>query len=326
MTRRRASGRARPRPEARTAAMYLRVSKGEQTTKNQRPDVERIVRARKLELVDRYDEQVSAAAKRPEFERMMADARAGRFRVLVVWALDRFGRSMVGNLGAVLELDRLGVEVISVREPWLDTGGPVRALLIAIFSWVAEQERARIGERTRAGLERARRRGTKLGRPRRAFMITELEQARRLAAKGMALRKIARRLRVPNTTLHRALRGGALITTMSKRTVSPRETERLGWKRIDRKPWTKLNARWQHARGWTLHHCGHPTANTPWDLHDAKGARHLTGALRGDKKHGTAWPNLASAMDYVASTESSFGVERDRVSRKGGSLREGKNR
>jgi hypothetical protein len=53
---------------------------------------------------------------------MMADAHRGAFDVLVVWALDRFGRSMVGNLRDVLELDRCGVQVVSVRETWLDTG------------------------------------------------------------------------------------------------------------------------------------------------------------------------------------------------------------
>ena len=74
---------------------------------------------------------------------MLKDARRGKFAVLVIWALERFGRSMIGNLSDVLELDRIGVTVVSARETWLDTGGPVRSLLIAIFSWVAEQERAR---------------------------------------------------------------------------------------------------------------------------------------------------------------------------------------
>jgi DNA invertase Pin-like site-specific DNA recombinase len=97
---------------------------------------------------------------------MLKDARRGKFQVLVVWALDRFGRSMVGNLRDVLELDRLGVQVVSVRESWLDTGSPVRTLLIAIFSWVAEQERSRLIERTKAGVAAARRRGARLGRPR----------------------------------------------------------------------------------------------------------------------------------------------------------------
>jgi DNA invertase Pin-like site-specific DNA recombinase len=68
---------------------------------------------------------------RPVFDRMVRDAHQGAFDVLVVWALDRFGRSMVGNLQAVLDLDRCGVQVVSVREPWLDTGSAVRPLLIA---------------------------------------------------------------------------------------------------------------------------------------------------------------------------------------------------
>ena len=94
---------------------------------------------------------------------MMKDAKRGAFQVLVIWALDRFGRSMTGNLADVLELDRVGVQVVSVRESWLDTGSPVRTLLLAIFSWLAEQERVRIGERTRARMAAARRRGSRVG-------------------------------------------------------------------------------------------------------------------------------------------------------------------
>jgi DNA invertase Pin-like site-specific DNA recombinase len=126
------------------AAIYLRVRKGEQTTENQRPEVEDVIRTRRLELVAEYEEKVSAVKARPQFDKMMRDAHRGAFDVLVVWALDRFGRSMVGNLQAVLELDRRGVQVVSVRESWLDTGGAVRPLLIAIFSWVAEQERSHL--------------------------------------------------------------------------------------------------------------------------------------------------------------------------------------
>ncbi|MBF5046406.1 recombinase family protein [Aggregicoccus sp. 17bor-14] len=73
---------------------------------------------------------------------------------------------MPGAINTVLGLDRLGVPVVSVREPWLDNTGPVRSLLVAIFGWVAEQERSRLIERTRAGLARARAQGKRLGRPR----------------------------------------------------------------------------------------------------------------------------------------------------------------
>jgi DNA invertase Pin-like site-specific DNA recombinase len=185
------------------AAIYLRVSKGERHTENQRPDVDRVIATRRLELVAEYKEKASAAKERAVFDRMMRDAHQGAFDVLVVWALDRFGRSMVGNLHAVLELDRCGVQVVSVRETWLDTGSAVRPLLIAIFGWVAEQERVTIVARTKAGLERARRDGVRLGRPPRAV---DIRRARALLEDGVSLRQVAKRLRVPPMTLHGALR------------------------------------------------------------------------------------------------------------------------
>jgi putative DNA-invertase from lambdoid prophage Rac len=129
-----------------------------------------------------YEEVESAAKARPVFDRMLADARAGRVRAIIVWPLDRHHRSMVGSIQAVLECDRIGVPVISVREPWLDTSGPVRPLLVAIFGWVAEQERARLIERTKAGLERARRQGKRIGRPRASPLL--------LAAAGSRTRAV----------------------------------------------------------------------------------------------------------------------------------------
>src|SRR5260370_25695762 len=96
---------------------------------------------------------------------MMTDARRGAFDVLLVWSLDRFGRSMAGNVNDALALYAVGVKLVIVRDPWLDTGGPVRDLLLAIFSWVAEQELRRLVERTRAGVERARALGTRSGKP-----------------------------------------------------------------------------------------------------------------------------------------------------------------
>jgi len=136
------------------AALYVRVSLDRQTIENQLAELHQLYEARGFAAVI-YEEVESAAKRRPVFERMLADARAGRVRAVLVWALDRRHRSMAGAVHDVLELDRLGVRVLSVREPWLDTSGPVRGLLVAIFCWVAEQERARLIERTRASLERA---------------------------------------------------------------------------------------------------------------------------------------------------------------------------
>jgi putative DNA-invertase from lambdoid prophage Rac len=188
------------------AALYLRVSGGPgggpgQSYENQRPEVVQLARARGLDIVAVYEETASAAKHRPQFEKMMLSAHRGEVSCVVVWALDRFGRNMVGNLTAVLELDRIGVQVVSVREPWLDTGGPVRSLLVAIFSWLAQQERERISERTKIGLDRARRAGKRIGRPR---AHVDLAEARALLA-GTTMAKAARKLGIGTSTLRRLL-------------------------------------------------------------------------------------------------------------------------
>jgi putative DNA-invertase from lambdoid prophage Rac len=185
---------------AKRVAIYLRVSTDQQTTEHQRPEVEQLARARG-NIVATYEERASASKQRPEFDRMMRDARRGKLDTLVVWALDRFGRSMVGNLQDVLELDRLGVQIVSVRESWLDTAGPTRSLLVGIFSWVAEQERVRLIERTKAGMATARRRGKRIGRPRRRF---DLDEVRRLVRQGASLRQAATTVGVPFSTVQRA--------------------------------------------------------------------------------------------------------------------------
>jgi DNA invertase Pin-like site-specific DNA recombinase len=189
------------------AALYLRVSTDQQTVENQITDLRRLAVARAFDPVE-YTEVESAAKARPVLDRMLADARAGRVQAIIVWALDRLHRSMVGSIQTVLECDRIGVQVISVREPWLDTSGPVRPLLVAIFGWVAEQERARLIERTNAGLERARRYGTKsgkpIGRPQTSRIL--LHAARDLVAAGVPVAEAARRKGVARTTLQRFLR------------------------------------------------------------------------------------------------------------------------
>jgi putative DNA-invertase from lambdoid prophage Rac len=190
------------------AAVYLRVSTDRQTVENQRPDVDRVIIERGLEVVRSYEESESAVKRRPEFDRMMADAKGGAFEVLVVWALDRFGRAAVDNLLAVRDLDAAGVLVVSAREPWLDTSGPLRELLMFLFSWLGEQERKRLIERTHAGIARARVKGTKsgraIGRPKRLDKV-DVQRILELHQDGRSGREIAQALKVPRTTVRRAL-------------------------------------------------------------------------------------------------------------------------
>lgn len=185
------------------AALYLRVSTTDQSTDNQRPELEQLALARGWTLANVYEEQASVTRTRPQLRQLLGDAHRRAFDVLLVWSLDRLGRSMTGNVQAVLTLDQLGVRVVSFREPWLDSQGPVRELLVAIFGWIAQQEREQLVARTRAGLERARKQGKTLGRPRRNF---DLEQALELREQGLSVRQLAQHLRVPRSTIDRVLR------------------------------------------------------------------------------------------------------------------------
>lgn len=172
-----------------SAAIYLRVSTAQQTTDNQEPECLALVAQNGWRLFEVYREQESAAKKRPIFEAMLEEARSGRFRYLVVWRLDRFGRRMQGNINDVLDLDRLGVQVVSVREPWMASGGSSRNLLLAIFSWLAEEERRVLIERVRAGMARAKAEGKTWGHP--PVSPERLEAAARDVRRGAKIAEAA---------------------------------------------------------------------------------------------------------------------------------------
>jgi DNA invertase Pin-like site-specific DNA recombinase len=185
-----------------TAAVYLRVSTDKQTVENQRAEVEQLARARGYEP-SFYEETESAAKARPVFDRMLKDARAGRVQAIAVAALDRMHRTMRGSIEDVLEMDRLGVRVLSVREGWLDTEGPVRPLLVAIFGWVAEQERAVLIQRTRAGMARAKEQGQRFGRPRASPIKVAAALAR--VREGATIEAAAKAAGLGYGTVRRAL-------------------------------------------------------------------------------------------------------------------------
>jgi DNA invertase Pin-like site-specific DNA recombinase len=186
-----------------TAALYVRVSTDRQETKNQLPDLQRLVAARGWEPV-LYEETEGGARRLPVLERLLADAKAGKVGVIVVWALDRLSRQGAGPvLNMVAELDRVGVALVSIREPWLDTSGPFRDVLVAFAATMAKLERARLVERTRAGIERARREGKKLGRP-RTSPLKLAAGAQRVQA-GASIRAAAKAAGVGAETLRRYL-------------------------------------------------------------------------------------------------------------------------
>jgi DNA invertase Pin-like site-specific DNA recombinase len=119
------------------------------------------------EIVSEYIDQQSAKDDdRAQFQQMFQDASQRRFDVLLFWSLDRLSRE--GVLETLQHLQRLtscGVAWKSFTEQYLDSTGIFREAVIGILAAIAKQESVRLAERTRAGLERVRREGKKLGRP-----------------------------------------------------------------------------------------------------------------------------------------------------------------
>ncbi len=147
---------------------YLRVSTATQNPENQMAQIKRYCEALNIQIVKTYIDYDSGGRNdRREFQGMLDDSDRGMFDLLIIWSLDRLTREGISNAFAYLDrLKRNGVAVKSIQEPWLDTRDEgVGQLLLAVFSWIARQERLRIAERVRAGLERAKREGKKLGRP-----------------------------------------------------------------------------------------------------------------------------------------------------------------
>jgi putative DNA-invertase from lambdoid prophage Rac len=146
-----------------------------------------------------YREVESGAKRRPKWDEVKRAVHRGEAGAVVVWALDRAGRDRVRLSSDLAELSRKNAIVVSVREPWVDQPvGPLRDLLIEIMAWVAASERARIVERTKAGIARAVAMGRKLGR--RPTPEPKVRILRVLWHTGEGQREAARRAGVPAST------------------------------------------------------------------------------------------------------------------------------
>ncbi len=205
------------------AAMYLRVSTREQTTDTQEAELRSWAGRLGLEVARVYAETASGArSDRVAPAEVLTGAHRREFDTLLVWALDRLSREGIGPMVRYLdELRRLGIRVMSHQEPWLDSGGPAGDLLLAVFAWVAQQERQRIGERVRAGQARARAQGVRRGRKTRVVDLQDLQGRR---AQGQGWRRIARAMKVPTTTLRRRWKE-CQNSPYELRTPSPRLAE-----------------------------------------------------------------------------------------------------
>jgi len=165
------------------AVIYARVSTNDQDTENQSRVLADWAASRGFEVLEYYREEGSAweAGHQGELARLIADARRGKFKAVLVWALDRLSREgALAILSLVEKLKNYRVKIISYQEAWTEAPGELAELLYSLTGWVAKMESERRSERTKAGLARARANGKPLGRPRGATDNYKRKRKRRL--------------------------------------------------------------------------------------------------------------------------------------------------
>jgi DNA invertase Pin-like site-specific DNA recombinase len=186
------------------AAIYARVSTDSQTVENQIRELRQIAERRGWEVVEVYtDAGISGAkgrAQRPGLDRMLKDASRRKFDIVMSWAIDRFGRSLIDLLGTIQHLEAVGVDLFLDQQS-IDTTTPMGKLVFQVTGAFAEFERSMIRQRVKAGLKRAVAQGTKLGRPK---VDSALERkAQKQLKKGTGILKVAKSLGLGTGTVQR---------------------------------------------------------------------------------------------------------------------------
>jgi DNA invertase Pin-like site-specific DNA recombinase len=188
-------------------AVYARVStsNGHQSPELQLRELRDYAGRRGWEIVEEYVDAGVSGAKdsRPALNRLMVDACQRRFDAVLVWKLDRYGRSLRHLVNALAELEALGVSFVSLRDN-LDLSTPSGRLMFQIVGAMAEFERALIQERVRAGLRNARAKGKHLGRPR---VFVSVEKIANLRNRGCSWSQIVTETGISKGTAQRALAG-----------------------------------------------------------------------------------------------------------------------
>jgi putative DNA-invertase from lambdoid prophage Rac len=151
------------------ASLYVCVSTTEQSIDNQLPALESYCQSKGYTITAIYSESESAykSGRQVELQRLMDDCRNGKgFDILLVWDLSRLSRQGIARILNLIEYFKVyRVKVVSLKETWTETEGPMKDLLFAVFGWAAQYESAIKSERTKAGLARAIATGKTLGRP-----------------------------------------------------------------------------------------------------------------------------------------------------------------
>jgi DNA invertase Pin-like site-specific DNA recombinase len=186
------------------AALYARVSTHDQQTLDlQLEAMRRYVRDRGWALVRQVRDVGSGAKERPGRESLLRSARRRELDAIVVWRLDRWGRSVSDLMTTLRELTGLGVGFVSLTEA-LDLTTPSGRAMAGMLAVFAEFEREILRERVRAGIAQARREGRRHGRPRTASL--KADEVLRLKAEQLSHAEIARRLEIGRTSVRRILK------------------------------------------------------------------------------------------------------------------------
>src|SRR5271157_4479267 len=197
-------GQARKPAKMLRAGLYARVSTSDQQTIPLQIRALREYAARRGWTVALQVKEVgSGASQRQLREKLLDAARRREIDVVLVWRLDRWGRSVADLLATLQESDHLGVGFVSLTEA-LDLTTPAGRAMAALLAVFAEFEREILRERVRAGLAHARQNGKKLGRPATAELHTD--QVRKLYRAGVSKAEIAHRLQIGRTSVRRILR------------------------------------------------------------------------------------------------------------------------
>ncbi len=189
----------------RRVALYARVSTlhGQQDPEMQLSELREYVTRRGLSIHEEYVDQGVSGSKesRPALNRLMTDAQRCRFDAVLVWKIDRFGRSLKHLVNSLADLSAYGIAFISLRDN-LDLSTPSGRLMFQIIGAMAEFERALIQERVKAGLRNAKSKGKLIGRPRR---VVDTSKVLKLRAEGLSWRQVSTRLGLGLGTVYRAV-------------------------------------------------------------------------------------------------------------------------
>jgi DNA invertase Pin-like site-specific DNA recombinase len=193
--------------KAKRAALYVRVSTDRQTLENQITRLTEVAEHRGWQIVETYSDAGISGAKgrkdRPGLDGMLKDAARRKFDVVMIWAIDRAGRSLVDLLCTIQTLEEAKVDLF-IDQQNIDTTTPSGKLMFQIVGAFGEFERSMIRSRIMAGLKRAVANGATLGRP--LADPEALGEARKLLAKGVGIGKTAKLVGLGVGTVHKLKR------------------------------------------------------------------------------------------------------------------------